>query len=91
MAAPLMDELAALVRCESPSDDPAATAECARVAGQIGTAKLGKPPEELDSGGRTHLRWRFGRRCRVLLLGHLDTVWQRGPWPGGRSTCRATG
>ena len=62
MAVPLLDELAALVSCESPSADPAATTACAQVAAQIGTAMLGQPPEELQAGGRSHLRWRFGNR-----------------------------
>lgn len=91
---PLVDELAALVRCESPSADLAATAACADVAAQIGRARLGQPPEKLGVGGRTHLRWRFGRSCRVLLLGHLDTVWPLGTlarWPFDVRGDRATG
>lgn len=94
MAVPLVDELAALVSAESPSDDRAATTACARVAAQIGTAALGQPPEELESGGRCLLRWRFGRRCRVLLLGHLDTVWPLGTlgrWPFDVQGDRMTG
>jgi glutamate carboxypeptidase len=93
-AGPLLDQLAALVSCESPSRDPAATTACARVAAQIGTAMLGQPPEELESGGRIHLRWRFGPRCRVLLLGHLDTVWPLGTlarWPFEVQGDRVTG
>lgn len=93
-SAGLMDELTALVLCESPSGDQAATAACAQIAAQIGTAKLGQPPEELDSGGRTHLRWRFGSHCRVLLLGHLDTVWPLGTlarWPFDVQGDRMTG
>jgi glutamate carboxypeptidase len=94
MAVPLLDELAALVSCESPSGDPAATTACAQVAAQIGTAMLGRPPEELQAGGRSHLRWRFGSRCRVLLLGHLDTVWPAGTlarWPVSRADGRLSG
>lgn len=94
MAVPLLDELAALVSCESPSGDPAATAACAQAAAQIGAAMLGQPPEELQAGGRSHLRWRFGSRCRVLLLGHLDTVWPLGTlarWPFDVRGDRMTG
>ena len=93
-ALPLLDEVAALVSCESPSGDPVATAACARTAAQIGTAMLGQPPEELAGGGRTHLRWRFGDSCRVLLLGHLDTVWPLGTlarWPFDVQGDRMTG
>ncbi len=94
MTAPQAEELAALVSAESPSDDLQATAACARVAAQIGTARLGRPPEELQSAGRLHLRWRFGAQCRVLLLGHLDTVWPLGTlgrWPFDVEGDRATG
>ena len=34
--------------------------------------------ERLEVDGRVHLRWRFGGRGRVLLIGHLDTVWPLG-------------
>jgi glutamate carboxypeptidase len=94
MAAPYAEELAALVSSESPSGDLPATTACARVAAQIGTAMLGAPHEEVYSAGRPHLRWRFGARCRVLLLGHLDTVWPLGTlsrWPFDIQGDRATG
>lgn len=89
-----VDELAALVSCESPSADLTATAACAGVAAQIGTARLGESPERLIVDGRTHLRWQFGAECRVLLLGHLDTVWPGGTldrWPFDVRGDRATG
>ena len=38
----------------------------------------------LEVDGRAHLRWRFGAIGRVLLVGHLDTVWPLGTlarWP----------
>ncbi|MGH3276940.1 MAG: M20 family metallopeptidase [Streptosporangiaceae bacterium] len=94
MAVPLLDELAALVSCESPSDDLAATAACAGMAARIGSELLGQQPEQLTAGGRVHLRWRFGRSCKVLLLGHLDTVWPLGTlarWPFDVQGDRATG
>jgi len=90
----LTDELAALVGCESPSSDIEATASCARLAARIGAGWLDAPPEELRTDGRTHLRWRLGRRCRVLLLGHLDTVWPIGTlarWPFEIHGDQATG
>jgi glutamate carboxypeptidase len=90
----LVEELAALVSCESPSADLTATAACAEVAAQIGTARLGESPERLTMDGRTHLRWRFGAQCRVLLLGHLDTVWPGGTldrWPFDVQGDRVTG
>ena len=44
--------------------------------------------------GRTHLRWRFGPQPRVLLVGHLDTVWPLGTvarWPFGVRDDQASG
>jgi glutamate carboxypeptidase len=90
----LAGELAALAGCESPSADVAATAACARVAARIGSERLGQPAEEILTEGRTHLRWRFGASCRVLLLGHFDTVWPLGTlarWPFDVHGDRATG
>jgi glutamate carboxypeptidase len=72
----MVDDLGAIVRAESPSHDLDSLTACAGVAAGIGARDLG-PPERLESGGRVHLRWRWGRP-RVLLLGHYDTVWPRG-------------
>ncbi|MES9508221.1 M20 family metallopeptidase [Streptomyces sp. NPDC000609] len=74
----LLADIEDLVRTESPSDDPAAVADCARVAAGIGTRLTGAAPEWIDSSGRPALRWRFGSGDRVLLLGHFDTVWPVG-------------
>ena len=83
-AEPALDELLAdlreLVECESPSDDLAAVERSADLVARIGTERLGVAPERIVVDGRTHLRWRLGRRGagRVLVLGHHDTVWPLG-------------
>ncbi|MFG3242049.1 M20 family metallopeptidase [Streptomyces sp. NPDC048157] len=74
----LLADIEDLVRTESPSGDPAAVADCARVAAGIGTRLTGAAPEWIDGSGRPALRWRFGSGDRVLLLGHFDTVWPVG-------------
>jgi glutamate carboxypeptidase len=74
----MVDDLAALVEVESPSADVAATARCADVLAAIGTERLGVAPERLDAGGHPAVLWRFGGPTRVLLVGHLDTVWPLG-------------
>lgn len=74
----MVTDLEALVLCESPSDDLAATARCAELVAALGADLLGAAPERLDRDGRAQLRWRFGSGDRVLLLGHLDTVWPIG-------------
>jgi len=79
----MTDALGELVSCESPSTDEAETRRCCELAAELVHARLGARPEWLESAGRTHVRWTWGRP-RVLLLGHLDTVWPSGTlarWP----------
>ena len=86
--------LEALVQSESPSADIGATAQCATTLAAIGTALLGAPPERVEVDGRTHLRWQFGARTRVAIVGHFDTVWPLGTaarWPFAVQDGRATG
>lgn len=79
MALPTMlADLETLVCCESPTSDREATRRCAELFAQMGARLLGAEPEWLDEGGAPQLRWRFGQGDRVLLLGHLDTVWPHG-------------
>lgn len=82
--AEMVESLRRLVHAESPSADAQASALCAEVVADLAAGLLGSGPEHLDEGGRQHLRWRFGSRPRVLLLGHFDTVWPKGTvdrWP----------
>ena len=74
----MLDDLAALVEAESPSSDPIACGVCADVLATIVDARLGIAAERHDGGGSPALVWRFGGPTRVLLVGHLDTVWPRG-------------
>jgi len=91
--AAMVEALAALVSVESPSTDARATADCAAEAARLGHRLLGMAPEWCRAQGREHLRWTFGRP-RVLLLGHLDTVWPLGTlarWPFSVMAGKATG
>jgi glutamate carboxypeptidase len=74
----MLEALRALVEAESPTSDAAACLTCADVADALAVELLGTRAGRLESGGRTHLRWRFGERARILLIGHLDTVWPVG-------------
>jgi glutamate carboxypeptidase len=81
-----------LVSCESPSSVPSATLECGRVFSALAQPLLGAP-ERIEVEGLTHLRWSFGTP-RVLVLGHLDTVWPLGTlarWPFRLDGDAATG
>ncbi len=82
-----------LVSCESPSHDTAATLRCQELFAGIVLERLGAKPERIVLGGVTHHRWTFGTP-RVLLLGHLDTVWPAGTlarWPFSVGGDTATG
>ena len=77
--AAMLEDLAALVRAESPSGDLDAVRRAASVTAEVGARQLGKDPEWLVRDGRPHLLWRFpGASDCLLLLGHLDTVWPVG-------------
>jgi len=91
----MVDLLAALVAAESPSSQPDAVAACARLVSDAGASLLGKKAEEVVVDGYTHLRWRFGSApIRVVLVGHIDTVWPLGTvarWPFSVADGVATG
>jgi glutamate carboxypeptidase len=89
----MLEALRALVEAESPTADVAACAACADVADELAAGVLGSRAERVHVNGRVHLRWRFGKP-RVLLVGHLDTVWPVGTiarWPFNVGAGRATG
>lgn len=74
----MIDALRQLVECESPSHDPASLHRCAEVVGRVGEQVMGVAAQIVESDGLPQVRWRFGERSRVLLLGHFDTVWPLG-------------
>ena len=79
----MTEALEELVSCESPSSDTSATRACGSVLAGLAHQHLDATPELLEVGGRTHVRFSWGTP-RVLLLGHLDTVWPLGTlarWP----------
>jgi glutamate carboxypeptidase len=93
----MLDDLGGLVRCESPSADPAALERSAETVAALGQRLTGRAPEVFADAGPTHLRWRFGDGPRrVLLVGHHDTVWPLGsltdhPWSVTDGVARGPG
>ena len=83
----MVDQLADLVRIETPSSDLAACAAGIEVVRQIAAAVIGDGGEPVVSDGRTHVRWRMPAapgRQPIALIGHVDTVWPLGTlarWP----------
>ncbi len=73
----MVDAVGALVTVESPSEDVDACAAAVQEAVGIFEGWLPEPARIEEHGGRPV--WRWGPdRPRVLLLGHLDTVWPLG-------------
>lgn len=70
----MVEELAALVSIESPSNSPEGLRACADYLSTLGTTLLGRRPERRRTEAIEHLLWRFGARPRILLVGHFDTV-----------------
>jgi len=80
----LVEAVRTLVEVESPSADVDACRTCVTTAADLVAAWLAAPARIEEHEGRPVLRW-GPERPRVLLLGHLDTVWPIGtlariPW-----------
>ncbi|CAN5480903.1 M20 family metallopeptidase [soil metagenome] len=90
----MVADLEALVMHETPSEDlDAVRSGCAAFANLI-ARRLGTRPDIVEREGRPHVLLRTGASPRVLLLGHLDTVWPRGTtarWPFTRDGDHASG
>jgi glutamate carboxypeptidase len=80
----LVDSTRALVEVESPTADASACAQVVDRAQDVASTWLVDPGRVEQHGGRAI--WRWGpAQPRILLLGHLDTVWpvgtiERLPW-----------
>lgn len=82
-----------LVEAESFSADARGVSRCAEVLASLGRDLVGERAQII---GTEHplVRWSFGSRMRVLLIGHLDTVWPMGTlkrWPFSLEDGIATG
>lgn len=89
----MLDELEALVMVESPSDSEVATRAAADALDDLLQDRLGSRGAWIGEQ-RGHLLWSGGGRPRVLLLGHVDTVWPLGTtarWPFTVTDGLATG
>jgi glutamate carboxypeptidase len=80
----MVESCESLVRMESPSSDLTACHQIAESMVDMATQWLDTPARLVSSGDRAMVRW-GPDQPRVLLLGHLDTVWPIGtldqmPW-----------
>ncbi len=93
----MVADVRALVGCESPSDDLAATSACLDVVAELTRERIADADARVTEhviDGRRHLVWAFGGPTQVLLVGHCDTVWPLGTldrWPFAVQGDRATG
>lgn len=84
----VVDTTRALVEVESPTSDLAACARVVDRAQELASTWLVDPGRTEEHQGRPV--WRWGpARPRILLLGHLDTVWPLGTLE--RLPCRVEG
>jgi glutamate carboxypeptidase len=89
----MLDELESLVAVESPSASDAATRAAADALDALLLTHLGTRGTWIGAD-RGHLLWSGGGTPRVLLLGHVDTVWPLGTtarWPFEVRDGRASG
>jgi glutamate carboxypeptidase len=70
--------LAELVFIETPTGDAAAISTAQDLINSWIKPVLGADGARLNVDGTEHLFWRATKSPRVLLLGHLDTVWPKG-------------
>lgn len=90
----MIAELEALVQAESPSADDHLTAAAAHLVDDLFLQHLGSRGRWIADGTRGHLLWSGGGQVKVLLVGHVDTVWPvgtTGRWPFSVHDDRATG
>lgn len=77
-----VDAVRALVSVDSPSSEPGAVLEAQRVLEDVGHGIVGaKPSHQGSEAGPGCLSWQRGEPDdprRVLLVGHVDTVWPLG-------------
>jgi glutamate carboxypeptidase len=76
----LLDVLERMVRIESPSFEPAAVNHCVDYVASLADAQGGRVTRHKQREFGDHLQVDFGpaKGGRLLLLGHLDTVWDIG-------------
>ncbi len=76
---PMLADLEALVRCESPSDDLAACQSVVSLASEIAERVLGKAAQVKEIEGRPVFWW-GAQEPEIVVLAHLDTVWPHGSY-----------
>ena len=77
MSDAMLQDLRALVECESPTEDLAACNRVIELAGKISERVTGVKGDLIQEKGRP-VFWLGSKSPKVALLAHLDTVWPIG-------------
>ena len=70
----IIDDLQALVECQSPTEDLAACRAVVELAAKIALGVLPNPAQFMEENGRPVFWW-GAKNPKIVLLAHLDTVW----------------
>ena len=73
----MLEDLRALVECESPTEDLAACRRVVEFASEISKRVTGAKGDVVEESGRP-VFWLGSKAPKVVLLAHLDTVWPIG-------------
>lgn len=73
----VLADMQSLIELESPSADLTACGQVVELTNEMLFSRLGKKGRVITVSGRDHLWW-GSENPKVLLLGHIDTVWPIG-------------
>ena len=76
--AQMLEHVKQLVNTESPSNEPELLQTSAEFLAKVMTEVLGKAPEIIASDKGPHVHWKGSDDTKVLIVGHHDTVFQKG-------------
>lgn len=76
--AQMLEHVKQFVNIESPSNEPELLQISAEFLAKVMTEVLGKAPEIIASDKGPHVHWKGSDETKVLIVGHHDTVFQKG-------------
>ncbi len=76
--AQMLEHVKQFVNTESPSNEPELLQTSAEFLAKVMTEVLGKAPEIIASEKGPHVHWKGSDDTKVLIVGHHDTVFQKG-------------
>ena len=74
----MLEHVKQFVNTESPSNEPELLQTSAEFLAKVMTEVLGKAPEIIASDKGPHVHWKGSDDTKVLIVGHHDTVFQKG-------------